>query len=233
MPDYNFTTYPEPKRLEPKRQNLNGREFGRLTVIGFAGMKPPGNAMWHCLCSCGNGITRSANTLLLNKVRSCGCLYKESRRTAPQTHGRSNTPEHNAYTRARNRCVNPNFSEYGSYGGRGIEFRFDSFDAFFAEIGERPDPSHSIDRINNDGHYEIGNVRWATRHEQSRNRQTTVALTAFGKTQCMEDWADEYHIPANSLHYRIRNKWCVECAVTLPPHTICPHKPIPLSAENT
>ena len=83
------------------------------------------------------------------------------------------TTEHAAYTKAKGRCNNPNDAVYQYYGGRGIEFRFFSFQQFLAHIGPKPDPALSLDRIDNDGHYEVGNVRWATKREQVRNRRKT------------------------------------------------------------
>lgn len=81
------------------------------------------------------------------------------------------TPELRAFNSARTRCKNEHSAVYAYYGGRGIEFRFTSFDEFFEELGERPTAAHSLDRINNNGHYEKGNVRWATAKEQQNNRR--------------------------------------------------------------
>jgi hypothetical protein len=83
---------------------------------------------------------------------------------------RGNSPEHTAYLGARTRCTNPNTKHWKHYGGRGIEFRFKNFPEFIQSLGGlRPSPKHSVDRINNDGHYEPGNVRWATPKEQAAN----------------------------------------------------------------
>jgi hypothetical protein len=83
----------------------------------------------------------------------------------------SGTVEYHAYIGARSRCRNPKNDSYDKYGGRGIEFRFSSFEQFFAELGPRPGPEYSVDRIDNEGHYEMGNVRWATLSEQNLNRR--------------------------------------------------------------
>lgn len=90
-------------------------------------------------------------------------------------HGCSNerkgerTPEYRAFANAKSRCRNPKFTGYKYYGGRGIEFRFESFLELLNEVGLRPSSEHSLDRINTYGHYEKGNVRWSTKHEQSMN----------------------------------------------------------------
>lgn len=81
------------------------------------------------------------------------------------------TPEYRAYQHAKDRCRNPNNNRWAIYGGRGIEFRFDSFKEFYGAVGERPSHAHSLDRIDTDGHYERGNLRWATRSEQAFNRR--------------------------------------------------------------
>ena len=93
-----------------------------------------------------------------------GCIKK--------THGMTKTPEYKAWSDMMRRCRNPKSDNWKYYGGRGIEIRFASFEEFFAAVGPRPTPKHSIDRWpNNDSHYEAGNVRWATRSQQQRNKR--------------------------------------------------------------
>jgi len=89
--------------------------------------------------------------------------------THGETVGRSMTVEYRAYANARYRCSSERPSVARVYKNRGIEFRFASFEEFYAELSRRPSKNHSVDRIDNDGHYEKGNVRWATRLEQQRN----------------------------------------------------------------
>jgi len=95
-------------------------------------------------------------------------------RPFPLLHGQSGkrlTPEYAAWKRARNRCNNPNHPAYPNYGGRGIKFLFASFEEWLKELGKRPPDKYSVGRINNDGHYEKGNVRWEDIIEQNRNRR--------------------------------------------------------------
>lgn len=86
-------------------------------------------------------------------------------------HGMRATAEYRAYAAAKSRCTNPKVKNFKHYGGRGIQFNFTSFMDFYSHIGPRPSTKHSLDRIENNGHYEIGNVRWATDDEQVRNRR--------------------------------------------------------------
>jgi hypothetical protein len=79
-------------------------------------------------------------------------------------------PEYRAYLGAQQRCTNPKRKHFDRYGGRGIRFLFSSFEEWFADLGPRPSPQHSVDRKDNDGHYNPGNVRWATKTEQAANR---------------------------------------------------------------
>lgn len=75
------------------------------------------------------------------------------------------------YRRAKTRCTNPNISQWNDYGGRGIKFNFLNFDEFIQELGPRPS-GYTLERIDNDGNYEVGNVKWATRQEQGENKRT-------------------------------------------------------------
>jgi hypothetical protein len=88
-----------------------------------------------------------------------------------KTHGMRNTPEFHAYCDAKQRCTNPNNERWNRYGGRGIKFLLESFEQFIEEIGPRPSPEYSLDRIKTDGDYILGNIRWATLDQQMASRQ--------------------------------------------------------------
>ena len=142
---------------------------------------------------------------------------------APRIGSRSNNWKHGltatylgaALKGIRQRCNNPSNPAFERYGGRGIECRIKSPVEILEAIGHRPTDKHSIDRIDNDGHYEIGNIRWATRKEQSDNSRQQKRITHNGKTQCMNDWARELGLSRSTLRARIRN-WGIDKALTTP-----------------
>jgi hypothetical protein len=167
-------------------KDMVGKVCGRLTVIEFAGVRR-GYAFWRCRCSCGRETVTRGTRLRVGDSRSCGCLCREltGQRGCKQiVHGHArasgHSPEYRSWERMRRRCSDQNTSYWKHYGARGITVCQpwqDSFEAFLAYVGPRPSPAHSLDRIDNDGNYESGNVRWATRSEQQRNRRP-MKLTA-------------------------------------------------------
>jgi len=159
-------------------QCLEGQRFDRLVVVERTGSDKHKQAMWRCRCDCGNESIVSTNKLRKQNTRSCGCLHKEkaaeSLRVVSTLHGLSDSSEWLAWKNAKDRCFNPNHTHYDNYGGRGItmsdEFR-NSFETFYAHVGPKPSPDLSLDRVNVNGHYERGNLRWATALQQIQNRR--------------------------------------------------------------
>lgn len=101
------------------------------------------------------------------------------------------SPEKVSYFGAKYRCTNPNIAAYRDYGARGIEFKFKSFQEFIDHIGPKPDPCWDLDRIDNNSHYEPGNVRWVPHKINCQNRRDTIKITYQGKTQCLWEWCEE------------------------------------------
>jgi hypothetical protein len=154
--------------------DLAGQKFGRLLVRAMDGRDPKsGQSIWKCVCDCGKEHTVIYCHLKDGGTQSCGCLALELKRAQGFSDGRTSTPEYTSYHAAKKRCNPKNADKYPDYAGRGIEFRFISFEEFSAEVGPRPEPKfdYSLERIDNDGHYEKGNVRWATKIQQARNRR--------------------------------------------------------------
>jgi hypothetical protein len=120
----------------------------------------------------------------------------------------------------RTRCTNPRFVDWGLYGGRGITIckRWDSFAAFFADMGPKPSPRHSLDRIDCDGNYEPSNCRWATPKEQARNwKHRNRVLTLGGESLPLSAWAERLGWKRELIRDRLATGWSVESALTIPP----------------
>lgn len=203
-------------------QDLSGRRFGRLVVVGLTGERAPRGLTWFCLCDCGgcNRVTRA--DLTRGKVRSCGCLQTEQRARGNFRHGMKRSPEYGIWCTLKARCLNPNVKCWPRYGGRGIrvcERWAESFAAFLADVGSRPGPGYSIDRIDNTGNYEPGNVRWVTAEEQSNNRRNNHLVDFDGRRQTIAQWAREYGVSQFRLQSRLASGWPVWAALTFPPGT--------------
>ena len=123
--------------------------------------------------------------------------------------------EFSSYFNARQRCYNPKNASYANYGERGIQFCFNSFREFYAYIGDRPENT-TLERLDNDGNYEPGNVAWKTKKEQGRNRRDNVNLTFDGITQCVSAWAEQFDMQQRTLSIRLERGWSVERALTTP-----------------
>lgn len=195
--------------------DIAGQVFTRLTVISYAG-----HHEWNCICACGIKVIIKGGHLRSGNTKSCGCLHRDWLAENNTRHGdasrRATTPEYRAYHQAKDRCYNTHYHAYKSYGGRGIQFKFDSFAQFLEHIGRRPSNRHTLDRIDVDGHYEIGNVRWVTMHEQNRNRSDHRFITINGATQCVADCADAYGVSPDLVYERLSRGWCAHCSLTRP-----------------
>lgn len=152
-------------------------QYGRWIVLAYTHHDKKGNDHYDCQCSCLNQTKRNVLGYKLRNgsSQSCGCRRNELLSKRQTKHGKSRDKEYKAYYLAMSRCTNSKNNKYHIYGGRGIQFKFNSFNEWYAELGDAPSPTHSIDRINPDGHYEKGNVRWATIKEQRNNRRRVYA----------------------------------------------------------
>lgn len=159
--------------------DITGQQFGRLTAVKRLPFKRP-HSVWLCRCECGRTKKVALASLRRGLTRSCGCLYREVFAVQNNNfrHGASTrermTPEYVSWFSMKARCYNPNAANYHLYGGRGIKIceRWrSSFTNFLEDMGPKPTPSHSIDRINNDSNYEPANCKWSTSKEQAANRR--------------------------------------------------------------
>jgi hypothetical protein len=154
-----------------------GDRFGMLTVVEFAGKHPTnGGYLWRVTCDCGGETSVRASVLNRGRASSCGCLKRKGSR---KTHGMAGTRAYWAWKALRQRCKNQNRKQWSDYGGRGISYDpvWDSFERFFADMGEPP-LGMSLERKNNNHGYSKENCVWATAKQQNRNRRVTRTTCA-------------------------------------------------------
>ena len=200
--------------------NLTGQTFHRLTVVHRVKMA---GTMWLCRCECGNETIVGTGNLRKGMTKSCGCWRRAFPRVN-KTHGKGGTKLFAAWCSIRNRCYNKNVQSYPLYGGRGIKVCKQwrkSFITFAEHVGEPPSIKHSIERIDNNGHYEPGNVRWATKEEQANNKRNNHVLTFNGKSQTIAQWSKVTGFPSYVIWFRIaRQDWPVKKALTQKPRKL-------------
>lgn len=192
--------------------DLTGHRYGLLAVIEKA-PKRGARYCWRCKCDCGGEKVATTTHLRNGHTKSCGCQYR--------THNMTNTPEHKIWRGIKKRCLCPTDTGFKHYGARGITIADrwlgkDGFANFFADVGIRPSPDHSIDRIDNSNGYEPGNVRWVTRDVQANNKRSNRLLTHNGRIQTVTRWAREMGIGYTTITARLKTGWTISAALTTP-----------------
>ena len=153
--------------------DLTGQVFGRLTAFMEGPRNGSGKRQWLCRCACGQTTQANQCHLRGGRIKSCGCKHAEHHRT----HGMERSAEYRTWDGMIQRCHNPRSKAWRWYGAKGVKvcpaWR-SSFVRFFQDMGLRPGPEYSIDRIDPFGNYEPGNCRWATAKQQARNKRSTL-----------------------------------------------------------
>lgn len=183
-------------------KDLTGCKFGDLTVIRQVESQKH-QRFWLCVCNCGKTTIVGTGNLTSGKTKSCG------HRKNAKKHGKAGTRIYGIYQSMKQRCVNPNNTNYKSYGGRGIKVCKDwleSFESFFEwALSNGYDKNMELDRINVNGDYSPDNCRWISHLEQCQNRRTNVKITINGVTKTLSEWARETGIPYKTIlsrHFR-------------------------------
>lgn len=205
----------------PKKISLIGRTFERFKVIAdgppkiFADGSSRTTSI--CLCNCGNQFTATNNALLTENTKSCGCWNLHVAKTQHVTHGKSKSRIYYSWGAMVQRCTNPRDPAYENYGGRGIKVceRWMNAENFIVDMGDRPKGA-TIERIDNNGNYEPGNVRWATRTEQMRNTRRNRKFTFQGVTGTLNQLCETFHFDPRLAKSRIDEGWSIEDALTKP-----------------
>lgn len=202
----------------PKKISLIGKTFGRLIVIKEAPRRMVGKSLrfyYLCQCQCGKEKEILGGALSSGASQSCGCVATEKLRLRATRHGHTvggMSRTYSIWVKIKTRCYDEKHNQYQDYGGRGItvcERWLHSFDNFLEDMGPCP-PNLSIDRINNNGNYELGNCRWATMGEQHRNKRSNRIVEVGGFAGCFTDAAAHFGISPYTAFARLRYGWTTE-----------------------
>lgn len=206
-----------------KNHYTEGQKLGNLI---FLNREPAVDKRCHPMakfkCSCGKEfITRIEHVRNL-RTNSCGCQTKQLASKVRTIHGGSTggkkTPEYNSWQAMNARCYYPKHQNYERYQQLGVtvcDSWRNSFENFIKDMGLKPSPSHTIDRVDNTKGYSKENCRWATRSEQQRNKRDTVFLEYKGERKCLYEWAEIFNVKPQLLYSRIFSlKWTVDKAFT-------------------
>lgn len=203
------------------KKDLVGEKFGRLTVVSEAPRNQDDNRpMWNCLCECGGEKTVRQSSLEMGHTRSCGCMHSE----ANTRHGMARTKVYKAWRGMQDRCYNPNLDSYKNYGGRGIKVCdrwLNSFEYFYADMGDPPTLDHTVEREDVHGDYEPSNCVWDTWTAQARNRQNTVRVEYEGEELRLFEIYERMTLFHESVNFdvfsfRLRKGWDPEKAARQP-----------------
>lgn len=181
--------------------DLQGEKFNKLTAMYFT--RKNGRIYWVCKCDCGECVEVQASKLKSSQTKSCGCIQGKKK----EYHGKSYTHEYRVWASIKARCTNPNNEHYKNYGGRGIKLEkswADSFERFLSYVGARPTINHTIDRINTNKGYVVGNIRWATRLENQQNlRKSKFWIVGKKKYNSISEAATSEGVSTSTIE-----RWC-------------------------
>ena len=207
-------------RLDQLKNEYIGKKLGLWEILDVI-RGNDGAAVFDCRCCCESQTRRvqAVQTILRGVSRSCGCRIGEVAVATHTVHGMSKTAEFSIGQGMRSRCDNPDNPAYHNYGGRGISYcqRWAKFENFLEDMKVRPSRRHSLDRVNNEGNYEPGNCRWATKVQQCRNMRKTVMITYRDQTKSALDWDEFLGFTLGTVrNRRLVLGWSVERTIETP-----------------
>lgn len=199
--------------------NLEGKRFGRLSVISRTKNDSRNNTQWICCCDCGRVTIVRGSHLTSGNTRSCGCLDIEAISKNNFKHGMWNTRIYNIWKKMKDRCYNPNSPNYKYYGAKGVKVcdEWQDFSGFYRWVQTTNyNDKLTIDRINCFGNYEPSNFRWATMKEQNNNTSKNFLITIGTETKSAQEWSEASGLHRTTILARIKNGWSAEEAVLTP-----------------
>lgn len=185
-----------------------GAVFSRLTVLGASGPIEGRGTFTPVKCVCGKHYSVKLSKLLAGTTTSCGCARTERFTAFATKHGHRFKPEYQVWLQMRQRCTNPKNKGFVNYGARGISVcrRWDSFENFFKDMGERPFPEAQLDREKNNRGYSKANCRWVTRNVNAQNTRSAVTVNYLGKKAALADVARELGVAYSYIYWRLKKK---------------------------
>ena len=200
--------------------DMTGQRYGRLVAIGPVGrVSKQRVVVWRFQCDCGNIVDARGANVRHGISTSCGCVHKQMVRDRSTKHGLRKTAEYGVWSRMRRRCQKTRDKEYKNYGGRGISVcteweGVNGFVTFLHDMGSKPSPAHSIERIDNNSGYYKENCKWATPAEQVRNRRCTRFIEHGGKKLTLQEFCNAYRLDYFLTHTRLfRLNWSADQAI--------------------
>lgn len=197
-------------------------KFNRWTVLRETAPRIRANGdrltQWECRCDCGTVRALDPCSVKIGNSKSCGCWNREVAHRRFLSHGQSKTSIYSVWASMRNRCQNASVREFKNYGARGIKVcdRWQKFENFLADMGQRPTPKHTIERKDTNGNYEPTNCVWATQKEQQRNRRNNRLITVGSATKTLAEWAESSEVCSDQIVWRLKQGWTPERAVFAP-----------------
>ena len=173
--------------------DMTGCEVHGIKVIARAGHRA-GKPSWECICACGTKFIAAGSALRAGRAKACGECSRESARQSNIKHSDTGSKEFTTYSAMKARCYDQKNKQYARYGGRGItvcERWLDSYMNFLSDMGRKPTPKHSLERMDTNGIYEPSNCVWATLEQQANNRSNNTRIEINGRTQNLTQWAKE------------------------------------------
>lgn len=187
--------------------SLIGQRYSRLRVVSIT--RTHGNIYAVCQCDCGKTTKARPYDLSSGRQKSCGCLRSETTSKLRTKHALADTPIYRVWQSMLDRCRRKKCRHYKNYGGRGIRVckRWLKFENFFADMGVRPSPLHTLERKNNNLGYSKSNCAWVTRKENVRNRRVTKLVEIGGDVKPLARWCEEYGLHYPTINSRLLRGW--------------------------
>lgn len=218
------------KNLSIKKNNVDyreyiGKKFNFLTILSDMNTKDhAGSRLFECECECGKVVPRAVSKVVNGSVKSCGCM--QAHIVSPEgeivnsnfRHGMCGSDVYSTWNSMIGRCTNPKYDSWNNYGGRGITVcdRWLLFDNFYEDMGDRPLPGLSLERVDNDAGYSPENVVWANSNTQARNKRNTLFLSLNGKRKSLAEWAEITGFKPMTIRKRMVSGWSDEETLTVP-----------------